>query len=45
MDTTPDPIEYESLFDAYLARDFAALHAIECERDRIEPGSAYRASE
>jgi hypothetical protein len=31
------PIEYESLFDAYLAEDFAALHAMECERDGIDP--------
>ena len=52
----PAPIEYESLFDAYLAKDFAALHAMECERDGIDPetgwpvrpnaaGSTYRASE
>ena len=44
-DSTPEPIEYESLFDAYLAKDFAALHAMECERDGIAPGSTYRASE
>ncbi|MCO6044126.1 hypothetical protein NG895_09420 [Aeoliella sp. ICT_H6.2] len=44
-DTTPYPIEYESIFDAYLVRDFAALHAMECERDGVEPGSTYRASE
>ncbi len=41
----PAPIEFESLFDAYLAKDFAALHAMECERDGIEPGSTYRTSE
>ena len=28
---------YESLFDAYLAKDFAALHAMECDRDGIDP--------
>jgi len=44
-DSTPDPIEYESLFDAYLAKEFTALHAMECERDGIELGSAYRVSE
>lgn len=44
-DTTPHPIEYESIFDAYLARDLAALHAMECERDGIVPGSTCRASE
>jgi len=44
-DTTPAPIEYESLFDAYLAKDFAALHAMECERDGIDPDSTYRTSE
>lgn len=44
-ETTPAPIEYESLFDAYLAKDFAALHAMECEQDGIEPGSTYRAPE
>ena len=26
------PIEYESSFDAYLAKDFSALHAMECQR-------------
>ena len=31
------PIEYESIFDAYLAKDFAALHAMECQRDGIDP--------
>ena len=39
-----EPIEYETLFDAYLAEDFAALHAIEIERDG-EPNSTYRAPE
>ena len=34
-DSLPDPFEYESLLDAYLAKDFAALHAMECERDEI----------
>jgi hypothetical protein len=42
---SPDPIEYESLFDAYLAKDLAALHAMECERDGIATDSTYRASE
>lgn len=32
------PVEYASMLDAYLAEDFAALHAMECERDRIDPG-------
>lgn len=27
-------IEYQSMLDAYLAEDFAALYAMECERDR-----------
>ena len=31
-----DPIEFESIFDAYLSKDFAALHAMECERDGID---------
>jgi len=31
------PFEYESLVDAYLAKDFAALHAMECKRDGIDP--------
>ena len=31
------PIEYESLLDAYLAKDFAALHAMECQWDGIDP--------
>ena len=43
-ESTSEPIEYETLFDAYLAEDFAALHAIESERDG-EPGSTYRATE
>ena len=30
------PFEYESLFDAYLAKDFAAVHAMECEGDGID---------
>ena len=42
-DASPDPIEYESIFDAYLSRDFAALHAMECVRDVVETGSTYRA--
>jgi len=33
----PGPFEYQSLFDVYLAKDFAALHAMECERDGIDP--------
>lgn len=32
-----DSIGYESLLDAYLAGDFPALHAMECERDGIDP--------
>ncbi len=36
-DSRPDPFEYVSLFDAYLAKDFSALHAMECVRDRIDP--------
>ena len=44
-EATPDQIKYESAFDAYLAKDFAALHAMERGRDVIEPGSTYRASE
>ncbi len=36
-DSLPDPFEYVSLFDAYLAKDFSALYAMECERDRIDP--------
>jgi len=36
-DSLPDPFEYESLLDAYLAKNFAALHAMECERDGIDP--------
>jgi len=32
-----DSIEYETLPDAYLAGDFPALHAMECERDGIDP--------
>jgi len=35
-----DPTEYESIFDAYLAKDFAATHAQECHRDGIAPDSA-----
>ena len=31
-----DPIEYESIFDAYLAKDFTALHTMECQRDGID---------
>ena len=27
-------IEYQSMLDAFLAKDFAALYAMECERDR-----------
>ncbi|MCD0458600.1 hypothetical protein [Roseiconus lacunae] len=30
-------IEGETLLDAYLAGDFPALHAMECERDGVEP--------
>ena len=36
-DSLPDPFEYESPLHAYLAKDFAALHAMECERDGIDP--------
>lgn len=36
-DSLPHSFEYESLLDAYLAKDFAALHAMECERDGIAP--------
>ena len=32
-----DPNGYESIFGAYLAKDFAALHAMECQRDGIAP--------
>ena len=38
-DSVPDQIGYESLFDAYLANDFPAVHAMECERDGVEPDS------
>ena len=31
-----DACEYDSLLDAYLAEDFAALYAMECERDGID---------
>ncbi|REJ96897.1 MAG: hypothetical protein DWQ34_03140 [Planctomycetota bacterium] len=34
-----DPVEYVSMLDAYLAEDFAALYAMECKRDGIDPGS------
>mgnify|MGYP006969420567 CR=1 FL=1 len=37
QDSLPGPLEYESLLDAYLAGDFAALHVLECERDEIDP--------
>ena len=30
-----DSIQYETLLDAYLAGDFPALHAMECERDGL----------
>ena len=29
-------IEYQAMLDAYLAKDFAALYAMECERDRVD---------
>lgn len=32
-------IEYETELDAYLAGDFPALHAMECERDGIDPAT------
>ena len=32
--------EYESIFDAYLAKDFAALHAMECQRDGVDAESS-----
>ena len=35
-DSLPKSFEYESLFDAYLAKDFAALYAMKCERDGID---------
>ena len=28
---------YDSLWDAYLAKDYVALYAMECERDGIDP--------
>ena len=34
-----DSIGYETLLDAYLAGDFPALHAMECERDGIDPAT------
>lgn len=33
----PDSFEYESLLAAYLAEDYAALYAMECERDGMDP--------
>ena len=36
-ESMPAPFEYETLFDAYLAKDFAALHAMEREPDEIDP--------
>ena len=36
-DSKPSPFEYESIFGAYLARDFEAMYAMECERDGIDP--------
>ena len=38
-DSRDDSIEYASMLDAYLAEDFAALYAMECERDGIETDS------
>ena len=38
-DSRDDPVEYASMVDAYLAEDFAALHAMECERDGVDPRS------
>ena len=30
-------ITYDSLLDAYLAEDYTALYAMECERDGVDP--------
>ena len=39
-DSLQGPLEYESVFDAYLAKDFAALHAMECQRDGVDAESS-----
>lgn len=47
-DSLPNQIEYELLFDAYLAKDFPTVHAMECEKDGVsgvEPDSTDCASE
>jgi hypothetical protein len=32
-----ESIQYETMLDAYLAGDFPALYAMECERDGVDP--------
>ncbi len=35
-----DSVEFESIFEAYLGKDFAAVHAMECQWDGVDAASS-----